>query len=201
MVPPRPPPFAARSTAPKKVLVLYNVVLTRMIGSGIERIRAHNSSGPPAALPTAFPSVPVQSHQVHKIGSSLDKVHKPTTAPSGIRHRPDPLHTVSPSAGALNTLPPSDVSQTTSGDSSPAGGTSPWPTVKRFESPMPSSSAFAKSGGEPGPWASFRIDRSMERIPFTVCNHETRIQDVSMPLRADKNLSTLLRWIKCSRGR
>jgi transposase-like protein len=72
--------LAAAESAAQWELFLGDLVRRGLVGERLEMLCADGGAGLLAALPTAYPEVPVQRCWAHKIRNVLNKVHKPDQA-------------------------------------------------------------------------------------------------------------------------
>ena len=126
-----------------------------------------------AALPTAFPAIPVQRCWAHKMRNVLGKVRRadqPTVkadlqalmnaktlpqARSAARRFADRWQPDYPKAVACLRDDLDELLTPACAGAGSAGATNPSPSANGSGPPTPSNGAFAKSDGEPGQWASF----------------------------------------------
>jgi putative transposase len=135
-----------------------------LTGEALEMVCVDGGSGLLAALPTAYPGVPVQRCWAHKIRNVLDKVRQADQpavkaglhaimnaqtlrqARSAARRFADQWEEDYPKAVAC--------SRNDLDEFSPAGDTNPSSSARRSGPPTPSSGASARSAAAPDPWAS-----------------------------------------------
>ncbi len=155
---------------------LGDLIRRGLVGDRFEMICVDGGAGLLAALPTAYPGVPVQRCWAHKIGNVLNRnvlnrnvlnkvrvadqpavktdlhaVMNAATLPRSPVQRP----AVSPTAGRRIIHRLSLACVTTSMISLLAGAINPSPSAKLSEPPTPSNGAFAKLDDAPGRWACF----------------------------------------------
>jgi hypothetical protein len=143
---------------------LGDLIRRGLTGDTLQMICVDGGSGLLAALPTAYPGIPVQRCWAHKIRNVLAKVpqadqpavkadlHAVMNAKTHPQHAPP--RAASPTIGKRTTPGPSPACATISTSSSPAGATNPWPSARKSGPQTLSSDAFARFDGEPGRWAS-----------------------------------------------
>ena len=154
---------------------LGDLIRRGLIGDRPEMICVDGGAGLLAALPTAYPGVPVQRCWAHKIRNVLGKVRRAdqpavkadphavmnaTTVPqarSAARRFADHWTADYPRAVACLRDDLDELLTPACAGAGSAGATNPRPSARPSEPPMPSSDAFAKSDDEPDPWASSPI--------------------------------------------
>ena len=153
-------------------------------------------SGLIAALPTAFPGIPIQRCWAHKIRNVLNKVrkadqpkvkralHKIMNAPNLPAARAAARQFTNRSRA--NILQPSSVCATISTSFSPVSATN-----REAQRPVRTTNAIERRFREvrrrTRPMGTFQDITSMDRILFAVFTHENKSQGVSTPFLLTQN--------------
>ena len=149
-----------------------NLIRRGLVGEGLEMICVGSGSGLLAALPTAFPTIAVQRCWAHKMRNVLGKVRRADQAAvktdlqavinaktvpqarSAARRFADRWEPDYPRAVACLRDDLDELLTPACAGAGSAGATNPSPSANGSGPPTPSSAACAKSGDEPGRWAS-----------------------------------------------
>jgi hypothetical protein len=162
-----------------------------LVGERLEMLCVDGGSGLLAALPIAFPDIPVQRCWAHKIRNVLNKVREAdhaevktdlhrimnarrlSAARSAARRFAARYQAIYPKAVACLRADLDDLLTCFR-----------YPTLeqcKAVRTPTPSSGASARSAAAPARWVPIQARTSMDRILFVVFMHENRNRGLASP--------------------
>jgi transposase-like protein len=151
--------LASAESAAQWERFLGDLIRRGLTGARLEMLCVDGGAGLLAALPTAFPAVPVQRCWAHKIRNVLNKVRTPDQPAvkagqhrimnATICRRPGPPRAASPITGKASTPRPWPACAPTSTTCSPASATRASKSARPSAPPTRSSAASAKSGAVP----------------------------------------------------
>ena len=160
--------LAASESAAEWERFLTDLWRRGLTGEGLEVICADGGQGLICALPTVYPSIPLQRCWAHKIRNILDRVrkadrdavkaglHAVMNAPTGPGRSAPRGASQTPGGRAIPR--PSPACEMTSTISSHASATQPSSSASRSGPPTPSNDASERSAAGPDPWEPSRIE-------------------------------------------
>ena len=176
--------LAGAESVAQWALFLGDLVRRGLVGERLEMLCVDGGAGLLAALPTAFPDIPVQRCWAHKIRNVLNKVRKPDlhrimnatvlpVARSAARRFADRWESVYPKAVACLRADLDDLLTCFR-----------YPTIEQRKAVRTTDEIerrFREVRRRTGPMGTFQDKTSMERILFALFMHENRNQGLATP--------------------